>query len=162
MLTNGTAGVSTAQSPGPFRGLKKRFPAWLVYSILTLFLWGIWGATSKAISGDINAYTNQVLFGLGMIPLLFFVFLSPKLKGGKNRPRGIFYAYLTGILGGVGNIAFFKSLMVGGKASVVVPATSLSPVVTVLMGYFMLKERLTGVQKIGFVLAMVAIYLLSL
>jgi len=35
-------------------------------------------------------------------------------------------------------------------------------VVTVLMGYFVLKERLTAVQKLGFLLALAAIYLLSL
>jgi transporter family protein len=142
--------------------LKRKFPAWLVYSILTVLLWGIWGAISKAISDDIDAYTNQVLFGVGMAPLLLLVAFSPRLKGGAQRRRGILYAFITGILGGTGNIAFFKSLMVGGKASVVVPATSLSPVITVLMGYFVLKERLTSVQKAGFVLAMAAIYLLSL
>jgi transporter family protein len=52
--------------------------------------------------------------------------------------------------------------MVGGKASVVVPATSLSPVITVLMGFFILKEKLTASQKIGLVLAIIAIYLLSM
>ena len=141
---------------------RKRPPAWLIYSILTLVLWGIWGAISKAVSDDIDAYTNQVLFGIGMVPLLLLVIFSPRLKGGVQRRRGVFYAFITGILGGTGNIAFFKSLTAGGKASVVVPATSLSPLVTVLMGYFVLKERLTTVQKAGFVLALVAIYLLSL
>jgi len=153
---------SSATATFSVRSPRDKFPAWLVYSILTLLLWGIWGATSKAISDDINAYTNQVLFGLGMAPLLLLVAFSPRLKGGSRRKRGIFYAVITGILGGTGNIAFFKSLMVGGKASAVVPATSLSPVVTVLMGYFVLKERLTRTQKVGFILALVAIYMLSL
>jgi len=150
---------SVVTNPAP---AKRRPPAWLVYSILTLVLWGIWGATSKVVSDETDAYTNQVLFGIGMVPLVLLVAFSPRLRGGVNRRRGIFYAFITGILGGTGNIAFFRSLMEGGKASVVVPATSLSPVVTVLMGYFVLKERLTAVQKVGLVLAMVAIYLLSL
>ena len=141
---------------------RHRLPAWLVYSILTVILWGIWGATSKVVSDEIDAYTNQVLFGIGVVPLFLLVAFSSRLKGGLSRRRGIFYAFITGILGGTGNIAFFRSLMEGGKASVVVPATSLSPVVTVLIGYFILKERLSGVQKVGLVLAMVAIYLLSL
>ena len=141
---------------------KKHPPFWLVYSILTLVLWGIWGATSKVVSDQIDAYTNQVLFGIGIVPLFLLVAFSPRLRGGVNRHRGIFYAFITGILGGTGNIAFFRSLMDGGTASVVVPATSLSPVVTVLMGYFILKERLTAVQKLGLVLATAAIYFLSL
>jgi transporter family protein len=122
----------------------------------------VWAAISKAISDDINAYTNQVLFAIGLLPVILVVYRSPRLLGGTNRKRGILYAFITGVLGGTGNIAFFKSLMVGGKASVVVPATSLSPVVTVLLGYFVLRERLTASQKLGLVLAIVAIYLLSL
>ena len=146
----------------PPEAIKRRIPAWLVYSILTLVLWGVWGVTSKAISDDIDAYTNQVLFALGAAPLLLLVAFSPRLKGGANRARGMSLAFITGILGGTGNIAFFKSLIAGGKASVVVPATSLSPLVTVLVGYFILKERLTTLQKAGFALALVSIYLLSL
>jgi transporter family protein len=122
----------------------------------------VWAATSKAISNDINAYMYPVLFALGLLPVMAVLYRSPRLSGGTHRKKGFFYAFVTGILGGTGNIAFFKSLMVGGKASVVVPATSLSPVVTVLMGYFVLRERLTATQKVGLVLAMVAIYLLSL
>jgi transporter family protein len=137
-------------------------PAWLVYSLLTIALWGVWATISKAIADDINAYTNQVLFAVGIVPVMLVVYRSPRLKGGKNRKRGIFFAFITGILGGAGNITFFKSLMVGGKASVVVPATSLSPVITVLMGFFILKEKLTASQKIGLVLAIIAIYLLSM
>lgn len=151
--------ASTAAPPASAQG---RLPAWLVYSILTLLLWGVWGAVSKVVSDRIDAYTNQVLFGIGMLPLFLLVAFSPKLKGGAHRRRGIFYAFITGILGGAGNILFFRSLVLGGKASVVVPATSLSPLVTVLLGYFILKERLTTVQKVGFVLALIAIYLLSL
>src|SRR2546422_5909621 len=141
---------------------KRMVAPWLVYSLLTILFWGVWGATSKAVANDIDTYMNQVLFTIGLVPVLILVIRSPRLAGGKNRKRGIFYAFITGILGGVGNITFFKSLMVGGKASAVVPATSLSPVVTVLIGYFVLKERLTRTQKVGFVLALVAIYMLSL
>lgn len=140
----------------------KRFPSWLVYSLLTILLWGVWGAITKAISADIDAYTNQVLFGLGVLPVMVIVLFSERLAGGANRRRGIFYAFITGVMGGTGNIAFFKAFTAGGKASVVVPATSLSPLVTVILGYFLLKERANGYQKLGLVLAMIAIYLLSL
>jgi len=90
------------------------------------------------------------------------VLVSGRLAEGVNRRRGIFYAFITGVLGGTGNIAFFKAFSEGGKASVVVPATSLSPLVTVILGYFLLKERASGSQKVGLALAIAAIYLLSL
>jgi transporter family protein len=144
----------------PFSVLK--MPAWLFYSLLTLIVWGVWGITSKILSDDINAYTNQVFFAIGVLPLLLLVIFSPRLKKGVHRGRGMFFSFLTGILGGTGNIAFFKSLMVGGEASIVVPATSLSPIVTVILGYLVLKERLSSLQKLGFALSLVAIYLLSM
>jgi bacterial/archaeal transporter family protein len=140
----------------------KKFPSWLVYSLLTILLWGVWGALTKALSSDIDAYTNQVLFSIGVAPLMVIVLFSRRLSGGTARKRGISYAFITGVLGGTGNIAFFMAFTRGGKASVVVPATSLSPLVTVILGYFLLHERTSGYQKVGLVLAMVAIVLLSL
>ena len=133
-----------------------------MYSLLTILLWGIWGALTKAISSELDAYTNQVLFSVGVLPVMAIVLFSGRLTGGVSRRRGILYAFITGILGGTGNIAFFKALSEGGKASVVVPATSLSPLVTVALGFFLLKERASGYQKVGLLLAIAAIYLLSL
>lgn len=146
----------------PSARAKSKLPPWLLFSLLTIALWGVWGAMSKAISDHINAYVNQVLFTVGLIPLVLLVLRSKRLSGGSNRKRGIFYAFITGILGGTGNIAFFKSLTLGGQASVVVPMTGMSPLVTVLMALVVLRERMTRLQTLGVVLALLAIYLLSL
>ncbi|HUY15417.1 MAG TPA: EamA family transporter [Terriglobia bacterium] len=133
-----------------------------MYSLLTIFLWGVWGATSKAVANDINAYMNQVLFTIGLVPLLCLVVRSPRLAGGKSRKRGIFYAVITGILGGTGNITFFTSLTLGGRAAVVVPMMSLSPLATVILAFLVLRERISASQIMGLGLAVVAIYLLSM
>ncbi|HLI33929.1 MAG TPA: DMT family transporter [Terriglobia bacterium] len=154
--------MSTASLPPRVDATKKRIPSWLIYSLFTIVLWGIWGATSKAVASDINAYMNQVLFTIGLIPLLFLVIRSPRLAGGKNRRRGIFYAFITGILGGTGNILFFTSLTMGGRAAVVVPMTSLSPLATVILAFLVLREKISASQIVGLGLAFVAIYLLSL
>jgi transporter family protein len=141
---------------------RKKLPSWLALSLLTIVLWGVWGATSKIVSNDIDAYMNQILFTIGLMPLILLVLRSRRLAGGNDRKRGIFYAFITGILGGTGNIAFFKSLTLGGQASVVVPMTAMSPLVTVLMALALLREKLSMSQKIGLGIAFVAIYLLSL
>jgi len=145
---------ATARKKGDFH--------WLVYSLLTILLWGGWGAISKAVANDINAYMNQILFTLGLFPLILLVFRSPRMAGGRNRKLGIFFAFLTGILGGLGNIAFFKSLSMGGRATVVVPMSGLSPLVTVLVAFVVLRERMSTYQKVGLAIALAAIYLLSL
>jgi bacterial/archaeal transporter family protein len=141
---------------------RKKIPQWLIFSLLTIVLWGVWGATSKLVTNQISPYRYQVLFTMGLIPLLPLVARSRGSTSPAHRHRGIFYAFCTGLLGGTGNITFYKSLAAGGKASVVVPATSLSPLVTVVLAFLILKERVTGSQKLGLLLALGAIYLLSL
>jgi transporter family protein len=138
-------------------------PAWLAYSLLTIVLWGAWGAVSKVASSGVDANTNQIYFTLGLLPLMLCVL--PAVRRGNTGPQrraGIIWAFVTGLLGGAGNIAFFRALGSGGKVSVVAPATALFPLVTVILAVTCLRERLSRQQIAGFVLALVAIYLLTL
>jgi transporter family protein len=143
----------------------RRLPLWLGWSLVTILLWGTWGLVSKIASDGVDAYMNQLLFTVGIAPLLIFVSLkvSKGIPGEnrKGRGRGVFWAFLTGILGGLGNMAYFQAMVKGGKASVVTPVTALFPMVTVLLALLFLKERLGRVQWIGLGLAFVAIYLLN-
>jgi transporter family protein len=148
-----------------------RLPVWLFWSLATIVLWGAWGLVSKIASAGVDPYVNQLLFTAGIAPLLGFVsWTVGKRSAGKSgesaekpegRGKGIFWAFLTGILGGVGNMAYFQAMVKGGKASVVTPVTALFPMVTVMLALIFLKERLGRVQWIGLGLAFVAIYLLS-
>lgn len=150
-------------------GHPRRLPVWLFWSLITIVLWGTWGLVSKIASDGVDAWVNQLLFTVGIAPLL--VFVSWKVASGGNsgesapksqaRRRGVFWAFLTGILGGVGNMAYFEAMVKGGKASVVTPVTALFPMVTVLLALIFLKERLGRVQWGGLALAFVAIYLLN-
>jgi len=138
-------------------------PRWLAFSLLTILVWGAWGAVSKIASDGVDADTNQVFFSFGLLPLALVVWCSPRTAtGGEGKRIGIGWAFLTGILGGTGNIAFFHALSLGGKASIVSPVTALFPLVTVVLAVTLLHEKLGNAQKAGFVLALVAIYLLSM
>ena len=138
-------------------------PRWLAFSLLTILVWGAWGAISKVASEGVDADTNQVFFTFGLLPLIAIVWRSPRNAGGaEGRRVGIGWAFLTGILGGTGNIAFFHALVIGGKASIVSPVTALFPLVTVILAITLLHERVGTGQKIGLVMALVAIYLLSM
>jgi len=138
-------------------------PRWLAFSLLTILVWGAWGGVSKVASGGVDANTNQVFFTFGLLPLILFVWRSSRVKTGREGRRiGIAWAFLTGILGGAGNIAFFHALVMGGKASIVGPVTALFPLVTVILAVTLLHERIGTAQKIGLVLALAAIYLLSM
>ena len=142
-----------------------RLPKWLLWSLITIVLWGTWGLVSKVASAGMDAYVNQLLYTAGLAPLLVFVALTVHKRGSQdpreNRAMGVFWAFFTGILGGVGNFFFFQAMVVGGKASVVAPVTALFPMITVLLALIFLHERLGRVQWAGLALAFVAIYLLS-
>jgi bacterial/archaeal transporter family protein len=138
-------------------------PRWLAFSLLTILVWGAWGAVSKVASEGVDANTNQVFFTFGLLPLIALVWKSSRNRGGgAGRRVGIGWAFATGILGGTGNIAFFRALVRGGKASIVSPVTALFPLVTVILAVTFLHERLGTAQKAGLALALVAIYLLSM
>jgi len=146
----------SAAAPG-----RRRVPAWLSYSILTVFLWGAWGIQSKVAVERVSPWTNQVLFPLGLVPAVLPVLASRDLRSGRNPRRGAAYGFATGILGGAGNVAFFLSLDRGGIASVVVPLTCMAPLVTVLLATVFLGEALTRAQAAGIAVALAAIVLLS-
>jgi len=136
-------------------------PAWLAYTLLTALLWGVWGFESKLLVERASPYESQILFTFGLAVPLAVVLFSRHRFAGAQRRRGTFHAVLTGLLGGGGNIAFYLALN-EGSASTVVPLTSLSPLVTVLVGVVFLKERISARQYAGLALALAAIYLLSL
>jgi len=143
----------------------QRRPRWLLWSLATIVLWGAWGLVSKVASNGVDVYANQLLYTVGLAPLMVFVAWtvhkrSPEEKA-EGRRTGIFWAFLTGILGGLGNLAFFQALVKGGEASIVSPVTALFPMVTVILAVMFLKERLGRMQWAGLALAFVAIYLLS-
>jgi transporter family protein len=154
---------STVDSEPAPRTSLAGMPAWLAYSLLTVLMWGAWGAVSKIASSGVDANTNQIYFTVGLLPLMLL--LLPGLRRGVAGPQrrvGIAWAFVTGLLGGAGNIAFFRALRSGGEVSIVAPATALFPLVTVILAVMFLRERLSRQQIAGFALALVAIYLLSM
>ena len=142
--------------------MKALFAPWMVLSLLTVVLWGAWGLQSKIITDRMSPWMNQVLFPLGLIPAVLWAVRSKNVRRVTAEPRkGIWYAFLTGVLGGSGNIAFLLALAAGGKASIVVPLVGLAPLVTVALALVILKESLTKAQVVGLGFALVSIYLLS-
>jgi transporter family protein len=132
---------------------------WL--SIATVFLWGAWGIQSKIIADRISPWMNQVLFPIGLLPLMAWMLAASRSRTERQVRKGAFYALITGVLGGTGNIAFLAALGSGGKASIVVPFVGLAPLVTVFMALVILKESLTRAQVVGLIFALLSIYLLS-
>lgn len=153
------------ERPGRQKAL--RFEAfatpWMLFSILTVVLWGAWGLESKMIVDRISPWMNQVLFSLGLLPMIIWMAFSRNLRRTAGNPkRGSSYALLTGLFGATGNIALYLALAQGGKASIVLPLVGLAPLVTIVLALLILKETINRIQIAGVMLALVAIYLLSI
>ena len=140
--------------------MKIRFPKWLIYALLCIFWWGIFGFLSKIGSDKLPPRQVQIWFTFGTFPLLIPTLLRSRLKVGTDK-LGVTYGTLTGFLAGIGNLALFAALE-DGKASIVGPVTTLYPLVSVILAVIVLKERTNRWQFIGVILAVAAIFILSL
>jgi bacterial/archaeal transporter family protein len=140
--------------------MKSLLPKWLVYALLCIFWWGVFGFFSKIGSDKLPPGQVQIWFTFGTFPFLIPVLLRSRVKVGTDR-RGVTYGTLTGFLAGIGNLALFAALE-DGQASIVGPVTTLYPLVSVILAVIVLKERTNRWQFIGVLLAVVAIFILSL
>jgi transporter family protein len=136
------------------------FPIWLWYALLGVFLWGLWGFLSKIGSDTASPMQMQILFTLGMLPVALGMFIQ--MRGKLDRDRiGITYGLLCGIATGVGTLGYFAALH-DQNASVVTPLTGVFPVLTVILAFVILRERLNKVQMGGMLLALASIVILSI
>lgn len=133
-------------------------PRWLTWTLLALFCWGIWAILSKLIGEALSPSLNQSLSTLGLIPVIIGLALSKKIRGNRSPKLGATYAFASGLLSGLGNIAYYAVLNSGAKAAMVVPLTALYPLVTVLLAVPLLKEKVNPIQVAGIALALAAIY----
>lgn len=131
---------------------------WLVYSVVAIVIWGGWGLIGKETKLDPLLMT--ALSTIGVVGVAVFLLFSPGLKTGKNHGRGMVMAFVTGIFGNFGNLAYLKALKVG-DASLVAPFTALYPAVTVALAFVLLRDRMNLVQWTGFALALAAVGLYS-
>ncbi len=133
---------------------------WLVYALLSLLFWGIWGVVTKVALLNSEwyhyyVYGSIVTFAaVGVISLIY----RDKLSLGFTDVKVILFASLLGVLGYI----FFVLAMNSGKASIVVPLTALYPVVTVVLSVLFLRESISTNQWIGIILAIIAIILISM
>ncbi len=135
-------------------------PRWLVFSLLAIVVFGVWGLVSTAASNRLpSSLSVQVFSTIGLVPVGLLLALSPGLLRGDRIGRGCAWAFLTGLCGSLGNVALFESIRRGGQASVVYPLTGMYPLVTLVLARGFLGERINGVQGAGIFLALAALFL---
>lgn len=133
---------------------------WLFFALVTTISWGIWGALivlpQRAGFPETLGY---VVWALTMVPCSV---LALVLGGGRlaRGTRQWLLGLTVGLLGAGGQLLLFRALN-HGPAYLVFPIISLSPVITVLLAYTLLKERARRRTWTGVFLAFPAIAMLS-
>jgi transporter family protein len=129
---------------------------WVLPAFVTLICWGIWGFIPKITTRYIHPMSAMVYeaIGVGIMALVVLILLGfrPEIH-----PKGISLAVLTGILGITGALGFLFAIK-SGKVSVVAMFTAMSPVVTVVLAFLLLKEPITVRESLGIACALAAIY----
>lgn len=133
---------------------------WLIYSLVTTAFWGVWGALIELPEkAGFPATLSYAVWALTMIPPALAALKIVGWKLERDR-RSVVLGLLIGLLGAGGQIVLFQALRVG-PAYLIFPIISLSPVVTILMSWLLLKERTSRRGWMGISAALVAIPLLS-
>jgi drug/metabolite transporter (DMT)-like permease len=133
---------------------------WLVYAIITTVFWGVWGAIIEIPEkAGFPATLGYSVWALTLIlpALVALKVINWKLEYDK---KSIMLGSIIGLTGAGGQLILFIALKTG-PAYLVFSLISLSPVVTILFAYIILKERVSKLGWFGISLALFAIPLLS-
>lgn len=141
---------------------------WLVFILITVCTWGVWGAFSGyQIQHGIPDTIVYIAWALSMLPCAILAWIIRAHSGRGTSLRTMFdwksigLGCAVGLLGAGGQLVLFKALTLG-PSYIIYPFISMSPVIVITLASLFLKEKATAWQKAGIVVALVAILLLSL
>jgi drug/metabolite transporter (DMT)-like permease len=133
---------------------------WLLYTFITTIFWGVWGAFIEIPEkAGFPATLGYSVWALTMIPCAIVALAIINWKLEHDR-KSIFLGCIVGFLGAGGQLILFEALR-DGPAYIVFPVISLFPVVTIFLSSLFLKETTNRRAKIGIVIALISILLLS-
>ncbi|QNQ09544.1 DMT family transporter [Sphingomonas alpina] len=130
--------------------------AWLINALVTVILWGVWGAFS-GLSPQ-HGFPDTLVYcvwALTMIPPALVVL---GLAGWRldTSPRAIGYGLAIGLLGAGGQMVLFYAVA-RGPAYLIFPIISLSPIVTIALSFVLMRERTGRLGAFGILLALLAL-----
>jgi drug/metabolite transporter (DMT)-like permease len=141
-----------------------RLPKWLLLSITVPVLWGFWGALTeipeKWLNPSFPPTLGYAVWSLTMLPVSVIALQKIKWKLTLTR-RSIFYGCAVGFSGAAGQLMLFWVLQ-QGPAYLIFPIVCLSPAVTIVLSWTILRERTYPLALSGILLSLPAIFLVSL
>ena len=132
---------------------------WLLPALACMVAWGISRFFPKLATNHIDPKSAFFYEVCGEVLVVLCLFLSLGFKP-TFELRGSSFALLAGIFGGLG-VYWYLLAAQRGTVSQLVSVTAMYPVLTVLLGVFLLNEPITGKQMAGLGMAVGAVILVA-
>lgn len=143
------------------KGKTVRPGLWIMWTILTTVLWGIWSFMTKTIVNDVEPWTISLIFAI-IAPVIWLPYIMIAMKGERGviwSKKAVMLGIVSIILVNGGGILFYISLK-HLPVSIAAPVTASHPLFTVALSYIFLKERLYVHQIISLFLIIAGLMLL--
>ena len=129
---------------------------WLVHALLTMLLWGVWGAFA-GLPGEhgVPETLNYCIWAFTMIlPAVIVMKMSGEAL--KRDARSIWLGLAIGVLGAGGQLLLFHAVRIG-PPYLIFPIISLSPALTIALSFGLLRERTGKLGLLGIALALLSL-----
>jgi uncharacterized membrane protein len=129
---------------------------WLIYALMTTVLWGVWGAFTGASAQ--RGFPDTLVYCVWSVTMILPALIVVARAGWKveRDTKSILNGLIIGLLGAGGQMLLFHTVNIG-PTYLIFPIISLSPIVTIALSYFLLRERTNWVGAIGIALALLAL-----
>lgn len=139
-------------------------PRWAMLTAISTLLFGVNAAfieiPEKFVHPPFPMTLGYVVWSLTMMFCAAIALQRVEWRLQRDR-KALAYGYINGFLGSGGTLLMFAALR-DGPAYIIIPIVSMYPVVTVVLGVVLLRERAGKPAFFGVLLALVAIVLLSI
>lgn len=129
------------------------------YIIIATILWGVGAIFTKVASGNLHPLMLALVaefFYIIFVPLGIWVTKTPI----QINTTGFIFAFISAACVGTGSLAYYFALQ-KGSAGAVAAATSVYPVITLIISALILNEDFTIKKLIGCAFAVVAVMLIT-
>lgn len=140
----------------------KKTNSWFLYAILTTVFWGVWGAFSS--TPEKAGFPGTLIYIAWTVSMLIPAIIAFQRINWKMeyKTKSIILGCVIGFTGAGGQLALLTKALTAGPAHLIFPIISLSPIITIILSFLLLKEKVDKRGLWGIVLAIIALPLLSL
>jgi drug/metabolite transporter (DMT)-like permease len=129
---------------------------WLGYALFSTVAWGVWGAFTGVPSE--NGFPDTLTYIVWALTMILPAAWAMHKVGWhlKRDPRSIALGLAIGLLGAGGQLLLFHAVTLG-PTYLIFPIVSLSPAVTIVLSFLLLRERTGWLGIAGIALAILSL-----